>query len=89
VSTEHFDLEAAIEFANVADFDAVPEHRLAVAFDSSLCGSHVQEIDKILVGCVGLQGENQGHCAVDKQCPCSRCVPSSCGSLAAKNGEER
>jgi hypothetical protein len=32
VRPEHFDLEAGVEFADVANFDALLEHRLAVAF---------------------------------------------------------
>ena len=57
VGPEHFDLEAAIELTDVANLDSLPEHRLAIAFYGPLSGSHMQEIDEISVGGLGLLHE--------------------------------
>jgi len=57
VGPEHLDLEAAIELSDVANLDALPEHRLAIAFYGSLGRSHVQEIDEIGVSSLTLSHE--------------------------------
>lgn len=50
-------MEPPIEFADVTDLDALPEHRLAVAFHGSLHHSGMQEVDSVISGFVGLRGE--------------------------------
>ena len=57
MGTQHFDLKAAIELTDVADLDALPMNGFAVAFDGSLGSSHVQQIDEIRMGNLGLLSE--------------------------------
>jgi hypothetical protein len=57
MSTQHLDLEALRELADVIDYDALPMHGLNVALQRPLKTSGMQEINGVRLGCLGLKGE--------------------------------